>query len=191
MNAPFQHPARVDKATFYRLTRDTPGKAELKDGRIVQQMTKTTKRHNRVVSNFIGTLRTALDLDVWSVTACELSLEIGGDVRMPDVVVERLDAPGPPLVAEQPVLLVEVLSPSTSGIDFTEKTAEYMSLGSVEAYIIASQDEPILWIWQRGAERQFPQKPLEVKGRDGTVEVTSLAIGLPMRELFRTIPDPA
>ncbi len=191
MNAPFQHSGRIDKATFYRLTRDTPGKAELKDGRIVQQMTKTTKRHNRVVSNFIIALGSRLDRDVWSVTPCELSVEIGGDVRMPDIVVERLDAPGPPLVAEQPVLLVEVLSPSTSGIDFTEKTAEYMSLNSVEAYIIASQDEPILWIWQRGDGRRFPPKPLEVKGRDGAIEMTSLAIGLPMRELFRTIPDPA
>lgn len=190
MNAPIRHGDKLDKATFYRLTRDLPGRYELKDGRVVQQMTKTTKRHNRVVSNFIGALRDRLDLDVWSITANELSVEIGDITRQPDVVVERLDAEGPPLVALQPALLVEVLSPSTAGTDLAEKPVEYTSLPSLEAYIVASQDEPIVWIWQRTAERQFTALPREVKGRESCVDLPSFGISLPLAELFRTIPDP-
>ncbi|MGQ0671800.1 MAG: Uma2 family endonuclease [Hyphomicrobium sp.] len=184
-----RYAATLSKAEFYRWVVHQPrGRYEFKDGTIVQQMTCATKPHNRIVSNFIGGFRSRLDLDVWSITSSDLAVEIENDVRYPDLVVERLDASGSPLVAEQAVVLVEVLSPSSIGTDMVIKLAEYTSLASLEAYIVASQDEPILWVWQRSAEtRAFSPLPAEIKGRDASLEIAALAVSLPLAELYRGI----
>lgn len=90
--------------------------------------------------------------------------------------------------ARQPVLLVEILWPSSVGIDFTEKLAEYMSFASLTGYIIECQDEPILWIWRRSSETgQFPSTPAEISGRDSQVEIAGIGISHPLAEVYRGV----
>lgn len=97
--------------------------------------------------------------------------------------------------AEAPVLLIEVLSPTVTGIDLTEKPAEYTSFNSLEVYIVASQDEPICWVWQRSGSkagdsappRAFPPRPAELAGRDQALEIPALGISLPLAEIYRRI----
>jgi Uma2 family endonuclease len=106
-------------------------------------------------------------------------------ISAPDVLVERVHPDGKALSTDEPVLLVEVLSPSSVGTDMVAKLAEYTSLPSLEAYIVASQEEPICWIWQRtGEARSFAQKPA---GRDKSIEIAALGIALPMGEIYRGI----
>ena len=83
---------------------------------------------------------------------------------------------------------MEVLSPSSVGTDMVEKLAEYTSLASLEAYIVASQDEPICWVWQRsGEDRSFPKTPEEIAGRDKAIMIAALGISLPLSEIYRGI----
>jgi Uma2 family endonuclease len=112
-------------------------------------------------------------------------VEIGEDIRYPDVVVERLLGDGSGLTTTTPVLIVEVLSPSSTGRDMSVKLAEYTSLASLEVYIVASQEEPICWVWQRGgAGRNFSREPAEVAGRNASIEIVGLGISLPLAELY-------
>lgn len=91
-------------------------------------------------------------------------------------------------MSDAPVLIVEVLSPSSTGTDLTAKLAEYTSLPSLQAYIVASQDEPIVWVWQRDAATgAFPDKPQEVSGREAAIGVAALELSLPMADLYRGI----
>ncbi len=184
---PYEPP--ITKAEFYAwVERQPQGRFELKDGRIVQQMTGATKAHNRIVSNFIFALGARLDRDIWSITASDLAVEIGDDIRYPDLVVERLDSPGPPLTAEHAVVLLEVLSPSSVKTDRQEKAAEYTSLASLGAYIIASQDEAKCWLWQRDrATHAFPAQPVEVTGQTAMITLDGLGVSLPLAELFRGV----
>jgi Uma2 family endonuclease len=186
MNHPLE--LRLDKAAFHRWVVAQEGRYELENGR-VQQMTGATKAHARIVTNFMFELGGRLDRDVWSVTACDVAVEIGENVRYPDIVVERLDAVGTPLVAERACLLVEVLSPSSVGRDLRIKAREYTTLADLHTYIVASQDEPQLWVWLRstGADRAFLAEPLEVAGRDGTISIGPLAITLGLSNLYRGI----
>jgi Uma2 family endonuclease len=129
-----------------------------------------------------------LDPDVWNVGPTDFAVEIGPDIRYPDVVVEHVHPDGAALSTDAPIVLVEVLSPSSVGTDMVEKFAEYTSLPSLEAYIVASQDEPICWVWQRtGAHRGFERKPDEISGRDKAIEIAALGITLPMSEIYRGI----
>lgn len=87
-----------------------------------------------------------------------------------------------------PLLIVEVLSPFSTGLDFTVKLAEYLSLDALEAYIVASQDEPIVWVWQRSeANREFVSRPVEVCGRQTVIELEALGILLPLSDIYRGV----
>ena len=110
-------------------------------------------------------------------------------MRFPDALMESA---GGDLMARQceiPVLLFEVLSPSSVDTDMMEKPDEYMSFDTLEAYVVASQDAAICWIWQRDvATGRFPEKPVKVAGRDQSLDFAARGIALPLAEIYRNIP---
>lgn len=91
------------------------------------------------------------------------------------------------LACEEPVVIVEVLSPSTAGLDFTVKLREYEAIASVRTYLICSQDQPRPWFWQRGADGAWPELPVELAGRDGTIALQELGTQISMAEIFLAI----
>jgi len=153
----------------------------------VVDRTGASKNHNRLVTNLIVELHRKLDAVVWSITACYMAVEIGDNVRFPDVVVERLDAPGSELVAGQPAVLVEVLSPSSVARHMRIKAAGYLSLSQLLAYIVASQDGPRLWVWQRDEGRAFAAEPVEILGHEETLTLAALGVALPLAGLYRAV----
>lgn len=184
MNAPFQ--LTMSKPEFLRWIERQERKHEWKEGHVVQ-MTNVTKAHARIVSNIMFALRSRLTGDTWSVTASDLGVEDEDFIRYPDVIVEPMDDDDKGRRSRTPVLIVEVLSPSSVGTDFTQKREEYTRLASLAAYLIVSQDEAIAWLWRRGAEGSFPGHPEEIRGRDTTLDLPRLAITLPLSEIYRGI----
>jgi Uma2 family endonuclease len=173
----------MTKAEFDRWVGRQETKHEWKEGRIVQ-MTNVTKAHARIVANFIRALSARLSPADWSITASDLGVEGADFIRYPDVVVERMDADDKGRRAREPILLVEVLSASTDGIDFVEKRAEYATFASLEAYVIASQDEPIVWLWERDAAGAFASAPLKIDGRGESLRLSARGIAIPLAELY-------
>ena len=92
-----------------------------------------------------------------------------------------------------PVLLVEVLSPSSVGRDLSVKLAEYVSLPSLQCYIVASQDEAMVWVWQRDSGTgAFSQIATEIAGPEGKISITSLGIEIALEEIYSgIIPMPS
>jgi Uma2 family endonuclease len=183
-------PLTMDKATFLRWTEGQERKFELKDG-VAMMMARVSRDHMRVTIGFTNEFLKRLDLTSWEVGVGEFAVEIGEDIRCPDVIVERVAPDGKSLSTTKPVIIVEVLSPSSIGIDMHVKAVEYMSLASLETYIVASQDEPRLWIWNRSTEtdRAWPKVPDEVHGKDKAVPLPCLGVELPMAEIYAALPD--
>jgi Uma2 family endonuclease len=179
----------MDKDAFFLWGEKQEGRFELKDGRIVM-MVGASKLHARISSAIVVALATRLDQRAWSVTTAEFAVEIDGDIRYPDVLVEAGGGDGKALATTSPVLVVEVLPPSTAATDLNAKAAEYMSLASLESYVVAAQDEPRLWVWNRGtdAARLWPKAPEEVFGRDKAVPLPCLGVALPMAEIYAALP---
>ena len=83
--------------------------------------------------------------------ACE-ALPDGATVRIDDRTVYEPDALvrcGPPLPGDaievgDPVIVVEVVSPSSRGIDKGAKLASYFSLSSVRHYLIVDTDKRVV-----------------------------------------------
>jgi cyclase len=96
------------------------------------------------------------------------------------------------LVASAPVLIVEVLSPSSIAIDMVEKTAEYTSLPSLHAYIVMAQHDPNIWVWLRHDDGW--RGPTKVDGETGPIEIPPLGLAIPFKKFypdFRTNRRPA
>lgn len=187
MNAPFD--LKLDKAAFTLWIENQERRYEWKEGRVVQ-MTNVTRGHSRIVRNIARALENRLDIAKWAVVTSDFGVESDSFIRYPDVIVEPEDAGDMDARrADKAVLLFEVLSPSSIDTDMLEKPAEYMSLPTVEAYVVVSQDEAICWSWQRDpVTRQFHEKPLKIQGRDQALDLAFFPIGLPLNEIYRGVP---
>ena len=183
--APYGQPR--DKRAFLHWVQRQEGRFEFKSGQVVMHA-GSTKRHSWIMIDFAAALANRLDRSKWAVGGTDIAVEIGDDIRYPDVIVERRSGDGREVSTETPVLLVEVLAPSSVARDMNLKPGEYTSLASLEVYIVASQDEPLLWVRQRDAgTREFSSRPVEVSGRDQAIELPALGVSLPLAELFRSI----
>jgi Uma2 family endonuclease len=182
--APFA--ARLGKAAFFTWVQaQEGGRFELKDGHIVMHAGSTTS-HWVISSRFVAAFSSRLDLNRWVCGMADLAIEIGEDVRYPDVAVHAFAELMGPRSTDKPSLVVEVLSPSSVSRDMHLKLAEYTSLPSLQCYIVASQDEAIVWVWQRDEDTgAFPALPEEICGLEAAIAVRALAITLPFGEIYR------
>ena len=98
-----------------------------------------------------------------------------------DVVIEPADEPGKSRTTSRPALIVEVLSPSTTVTDLDVKPAEYMALPSLDAYVIASQDEPAMLVFERAPDGTFPAEPREVSGAENEVVIICRGFSITLR----------
>jgi Uma2 family endonuclease len=186
MNAPLD--LRMDKTTFLRWAQSQEGRYELIGGRVVMQQTPT-RRHWRISKNLEQALEQRLDLSKWSILRGDISVEYGEETRIPDVLVEPAGLPEDLNVTDQPVLLAEVLSPSSMQTGFHAKPNLYFQIPSLEIYIVASQDRPYLWVWQRSpdAARAFPDVGVEFDSLAATVDLAHFGITVPLAEIYRGI----
>jgi Uma2 family endonuclease len=172
------------------LDRHHPYKYELSNGKVSRMMIQISRAHWLVCRNILGELLVRLDESRFQAGPSEFGVRTRVGVRYPDVIVDRASSDLKALACEAPILIAEVLSPSTAGVDFTAKLQEYTAIASVQTYLICSQDEPRAWVWLRHADGTWPKLPTELEGREDTIPLCGLGIDLAMAAIFRGIPDP-
>jgi Uma2 family endonuclease len=176
---------RMDKAAFLARMKATEGRYELAGGRVVM-MPGASRAHGRIVRKIVKALSSRLDPTRWEVIA-EFGLNAGPEtLRYPDIVVDSADGDDKDHTATAPVLLAEVLSPSTAEIDLGDKAAEYLQIPSLLAYMVFSQDEPKAWVYVRTDQRLI-QVPELISGTDAIIRIAALQLELPMGEIYAGI----
>ena len=177
-----QLPVQMDKAAFLAWVERQEGRYELSDGRVFM-MVGASRAHGLIVANLVAVLKGQLDPVEWSVIA-DFGLDLGPKtLRYPDIVIERAGGDRGDRTAIAPVLLIEVLSPSTAEVDLGDKAAEYLQLSSLAAYLVFSQDEPKVWAWTRH-DRGFPPAPTVLVGEDKIIKVAPLQLIVPLGAVY-------
>jgi Uma2 family endonuclease len=171
------------------LDRHHPYKYELSGGKVSRMMIKISRAHWRVSANLLGELSQKLDRERFEAGPAEFGVKTGVGVRYPDVVVDLASAGLKDLACEAPVIVAEVLSPSTTALDLTTKQREYTAIATLQAYIVCSQDEPLVWLWARKADGSWPIDAQMIEGREASIHLGGLGIALSMAAIFRGIPD--
>ena len=97
--------------------------------------------------------------------------------------VEPVQADGGALEAKAPLLIAEVVSPSTIHIDFGDKLREYLSLPTLDTYIILSRRRAAGMAVATDGWR-FPPEPEIIEGLTRHLALPALAIEIPLAELY-------
>jgi Uma2 family endonuclease len=181
-------PTEPDAFLRWAATPARGGRYELSRGRVTCTTINASNLHGRVINNINARLHNVLDVDRFDICTSDYAVQTPYGVRSPDLVVEHV-RPRRALATSTPILIVEVLSPSTEDLDFTVKLQEYSAVEPLQTYLVCSQDEPRAWVWARQEDGSWPRQPMEMAGRDGAIALAGLDIALTMAAMFRRIPD--
>ena len=86
-----------------------------------------------------------------------------------------------------PIVIVEVLSPSTEAYDRGDKFAHYRQLQSLQEYILVSQDKVRVDHYVRHAAQWILTDFQEL---DQHLPLTSIQCELPLQEIYESVPFP-
>jgi Uma2 family endonuclease len=176
-------PLSMDRRAFLAWIEGREGRYELAKGRVVV-MTGGSRGHALVVRRLANALEKRLNAAQWTVLTSDFAVNVGADtVRYPDVIVDKAGGRLDDLTATSPVLIAEVLSPSSVTNDLGDKATDYLRLLSLNAYLVLSQDEPKAWFWVRD-ESGFTAGAEVVAGEDGVIRIPALSIDLPLSEIY-------
>jgi Uma2 family endonuclease len=175
---------RMSKAAFLEWDAAEGQRCELAGGRVVM-MPRPSQAHGVIVSNLHHLLRMRVDPKQWFVIM-EFGLDTGPEtLRYPDLVVYPTGSPGKSYTTRTPILLAEVLSPSSEAIDLGDKAAEYLELPSLLTYIVLSQDEPKAWMWSRAStSAPFSPGPKVISGAEAVIPIGGLQLELPVADIY-------
>lgn len=122
---------------------------ELLDGEPVL-MSPPSERHQRIVANLVRRLDELAERRGCSALPGlgVLSAAMDDFAPVPDIVV-TCGSPSTEGYTSAPVLVAEVLSPSTMKNDLGRKTAFYRSVSSLRTFLIVHQDEMRVEVWRR------------------------------------------
>jgi Uma2 family endonuclease len=152
----------------------------------VYAMAGGSQRHNKIAGNAYIALTLALKSKPYQVFMSDVKLHVAPDraYYYPDVIAtctEQTVAANESPVVTNPVLVVEVLSPSTEATDRREKLHAYRRLPSLQENILVSQDMQQVEIYRRQGDVGW----LYITHESGdTVEFASVSVTLPITELY-------
>ena len=105
----------------------------------------------------------------------------------PDVLVTCSETDrGSALVKREPVLIVEVLSPSTAAYDRGVKFTHYRQLVSLQELALIDLDERRADVFRKGADGLWVLHPFE---RDEAVKLASVDLVIAAAQLFAEVDD--
>ena len=86
-----------------------------------------------------------------------------------------------------PVLIVEILSPSTSAFDRQTKAADYRQIPSVEEILLIDSESVFAEVMRREGERWISEF---ARGPEATLALASVPLSIAMAELYEGVPLP-
>lgn len=163
---------------------ESPVKREFVDG-AVYAMAGASERHNLVAGNLFALLHAHLP-DRCKVFTADMKLRVKAEAATlfyyPDLMISCAEIDSNRYFHERPILLGEVLSPSTERVDRTEKFDAYRRIPSLMEYVLADQDTPKVEVFRRRAgwarEVYFP---------DDRLTLESAALEMTVAQIYRRV----
>lgn len=167
---------------------ESPYHYELIDG-VVYDMTGSTPEHSVIASNIEALMLEQLGRSGPCHTHREQYVAIPENPPVvPDVVLTcdladwDKDKRLKPFKIQSPLIVVEVLSPSTERYDRTEKFARYMRCPTLQVYILVHQDEQHVEVYRRSTgwkqERFSANEVVKLEQLDLELPVESIYEGV-------------
>jgi Uma2 family endonuclease len=178
---------------YIDLDKNSEGRYEYFNG-VVVELSGASLSHNRIVSNLSGNLRNELEGRDCEVLPADMRLKVPAafPYRYPDVVVVC----GEPVIEEMqglellvnPLLIIEVLSPTTEAYDRGLKFSAYQTIASFREYLLLAQDRPHVVQYVRQPNDKWLRS--EVTGLDGELTLETINCTLTLRDIYPRVSFP-
>ena len=186
---------RMTLDEYVAFERDSLEKHELIDGEVAR-MAGGSPEHNLISANVLRAFGNSLEsaganCDVYG---SDQKLYVGPKSSYyPDVTVVCGEAQFDERdILRNPVVIVEVLSPSTAAFDRGEKSRQYRTMASLHHYLLLEQDRPIIehyerddtGVWTIRGEYDALEQNLELT-------ISEHQISVPLAKIYRNVTFPA
>ncbi|MDC0435020.1 Uma2 family endonuclease [bacterium] len=179
----------VSEQDYLVAERDTEIRHEFVDG-VLFAMVGASRAHNLIATNLVVALSSRLRGSGCRVSSSDMKVRLAEGRRYyyPDIVVSCTDVQDEPdeYSESAPVLIVEILSPSTALTDKREKRMTYQSLPSLIDYLLVSQDKASVERFTRD-ENGWTHATFN---SDENVELTSIGMILSMDDIYTEVMIP-
>lgn len=179
-------------ADYVHVEEHSEVKHEFIDG-VIRAMSGGTLEHSRLASAVIvqlsNLLRAAGRPCVVLTSDARVHVEAANVITYPDVSVvcgPSISRGPDPFALHNPLVIVEVTSPSTERYDRGRKFARYRALPSLQEYVLVSQRERLIEVFRRGPAGDDTEGwPLAARGVAGQqVELTSIGCRLSVDDIY-------
>ena len=171
---------------FLRWAQDREGRFEFVDGHLLRMQAGAVSQHDRVVVNLIAALKNRLRGKPCRTFTADFAVRTAQNrIRRPDVGVDCGKQELRDLVAREPVLVVEVFSPSTRDLDRSVKILEYQAVDTLRTILYVEPNQPEVYVFERGDDGEWADRV--VRGLSETVPVPALDLTLPLADVFEDV----
>ncbi len=172
---------------YFEIERTSFGRWEYVHGE-VRLMAGGSDDHGAISSNIGRTLGNSVIPKGCRVYGSDIKIHTGDGINtFPDAAVvcgNRLYYGSRTDIITNPLVIVEVLSPSTEGYDRTDKFDHYKTIESLQDYLLAEQDEARVMLYSRHEDHwEFR----EATGQDSTIYLPSVETALALADIYALI----
>lgn len=187
--ATYPHHSYMTVEEYLELDRNSPDvRYEYIDGQ-VRMMSGGTADHATIAGNIFSILRTALRSTPCRVYNSDMRVKVAQTKYVyPDVSVscDERDR-GEIDILQSPTFVAEVLSPSTEGFDRGEKSWYYREHPTIQEYMIASAQYPVVEVFRKGKNGLWLLSTLRL---NDNVQLINLGVNFSVSEVYENIVFP-
>ncbi len=164
---------------FLAWERDQPEKHEYAGGAITM-MTGASLAHATITMNVAFALRQALRGTGCRPFVNDAKVIASDSVRYPDIVVTCQPVSGTDDIVREPIVVIEVISPSTEREDRGRKKFDYFATPSIWQYAIVEQDERLIDLYTRAGDRWTD----EIVEGDAVLKLSSIGVEVSLDVIY-------
>lgn len=175
------------EAEYFEFERTAFGRWEYISGQI-RQMSGGTTDHGDISSNLVRVLGNALVPRGCHVYGSDVKMHTGDGINtFPDVSVicgQNRYYLGKKDIVLNPLLIVEVLSPSTRDYDRGEKFGHYRAIETLTDYLLVEQDQAQVMLYTRRTD--FWEMRV-ITGLNGSIFLSSVDVTLSLSDVYALV----
>ncbi len=180
---------KLTAAEYLEIERTAEFRSEFFDGEMFA-MAGASYQHNIVKDSLVFELRLRLLGSSCRTSSSDqrVRIDASGLYVYPDIVIvcgEPEFAPQDPLSLVNPRIIIEVLSASTQEYDRTTKFRQYMTILSLQEYILVSQDEPLISRYVRQPDGIWGLRMFHSLAE--TFSLATIPAEIPMADVYRDV----
>jgi Uma2 family endonuclease len=148
-------------------------------------MTGGTLNHSTIATDLVTALRSRLRPGCRAYRG-DVKILVADRVRYPDAAVTCSPVDGQSDILPDPVVVFEVLSPSTASVDRVTKNAEYAATPSIQRYVMLEQARIGATVFVRSGANWVGTVLLD----DAILAMPEIGVELPLRDLYAGVELP-